>query len=128
MRISFRENMMSRLLAFALAATPFLAAAAPAFASVFVAGTVVNVASDDRLFIRKWPAAWSRVIDAHDRNETVSLTGRCKNIVTNVSFRIDAGGSSGWRYAKMEAPNVWCQVMTEDAELGWARGKYIWPN
>ncbi|WP_417416975.1 hypothetical protein [Hoeflea sp.] len=56
------------------------------------------------------------------------MTGRCKNIVTNVSFRIDGYGSAAWKYAQMKRAYVWCQVMTDDAELGWARGKYIWPE
>lgn len=119
---------MNKAFASLIVASAVLAAAAPAHASAFTAGTVVNVAHGDKLFIRKWPASYSQVIDAHRRGEMVSLTGRCKNTVTNVSFRIDGRGSSGRRYAKMEAPNVWCQVMTEDAELGWARGKYIWPQ
>lgn len=119
---------MKSLLASLFVASTVLAAAVPASASAFVGGTVVNVPRHDKLFIRKWPAASSRIIDAHRRGEMISLTGRCKNIVTNVSFRIDGNGSSGRRYAKMEAPNVWCQVMTDDAQLGWARGKYIWPQ
>ncbi len=119
---------MQKLIVSATVAALAATSIAPAFASTFTAGRVVNVASYDRLNIRKWPASESRVIDAYRRGEMISLTGRCKNIVTNVSFRIDAGGSSGWRFSKMEAPNVWCQVMTDDAELGWARGRYIWPQ
>lgn len=119
---------MTKLLASTFIATSLLVGVAPANASAFVGGTVINVSRGDRLFVRKWPAASSRIIDAYRRTDPISLTGRCKNIVTNVSFRIDAGGSPGWRYSKMEAPNVWCQVMTDDAELGWARGKFIWPQ
>ena len=114
----------SLLLATAIA----IAVAAPAAASAFWGGTVINIARHDTLKIRKWPSASSRVIDAYRRSEPISLTGRCKNIVTNASFRIDAGGSAGWKYSRMEMPNVWCQVMTNDAELGWARGKFIWPQ
>lgn len=119
---------MKKLIATAFAAAIVNATTAPVLASAFTAGQVINIARWDRLYVRKWPASTSQVIDAYRRNEMISLTGRCKNIKTNVSFRIDTGGSSGRRYAKMEAPNVWCQVMTEDAELGWARGKYIWPQ
>lgn len=111
-----------------LAAAISAAVAMPAAASAFWGGTVINISQYDTLKIRKWPSASSRVIDALRRDEPVSMTGRCKNIVTNASFRIDAGGSAGWKYSRMEKPNVWCQVMTEDAELGWARGKYIWPE
>lgn len=99
-----------------------------ATASAFWGGTVINVPRHDSLKVRKWPSASSRIIDAYRRNEPISLTGRCKNIVTNASFRVDAGGSAGWKYSRMEKPNVWCQVMTNDAELGWVRGKYVWPE
>jgi len=112
----------------ALAATLVATSNAPTMASAFTAGTITAIAPDDALNIRKWPAAYSRIIDAYALNESISLTGRCKNIVTNVSFRIDGFGSVEWKYAKMKKAYVWCQVMTDDAELGWARGKYIWPE
>lgn len=111
-----------------LAAAVSTAAAAPAFASAFTGGTVINVPRYDTLNIRKWPSATSRIIEDYRNNERISLTGRCKNIVTNASFRIDMGGSAGWNYSRMERANIWCQVMTDDAELGWARGKFIWPQ
>lgn len=100
----------------------------PAMASAFTAGTVTAIAPDDGLNIRKWPGANSKVIDVYLLDDPISLTGRCKNIVTNVSFRIDGLGSVSWKYGQMKKANVWCQVMTEDAELGWARGRYIWPE
>jgi len=112
----------------ALAAATFTTGAVPAMASAFTAGTVTAIAPDDALNIRKWPGVNSRIIDAYLLNEPISLTGRCKSIVTNVSFRIDGQGSASWKYAQMKKANVWCQVMTNDAELGWARGKYIWPE
>ncbi|MBC7283696.1 SH3 domain-containing protein [Hoeflea sp.] len=112
----------------ALAAVTTATATVPALSSAFTAGTVTAIAPDDALNIRKWPGANSRIIDAYLLNEPISLTGRCKNIVTNVSFRIDGSGSASWKYARMKRANVWCQVMTNDAELGWARGKYIWPE
>ena len=102
--------------------------AAPALASAFWAGTVINVASDDVLNLRKWPAASSQVIFAYDDGDTISLTGRCKNSATNVSFRVDAGGSANWKFSKMRKPNVWCQAMSPTGKLGWVRGKYVWPE
>jgi hypothetical protein len=119
---------MNKLIASLFAAAIVASTAAPAIASAFTAGQVINIARWDRLKVRKWPASYSQVIDQYRRGELVSLTGRCKNIKTNASFRIDTGGSSGRRFAKMEMPNVWCQVMTEDAELGWVRGKYVYPQ
>lgn len=119
---------MNKLLASAFAAIVAVANAAPALASAFWPGTVINVAANDALMVRKWPDASSRVIDALAPGYHVSLTGRCKNIITNGSFRIDAGGSASWKYSKMKQANVWCQVMTEDAQLGWVRGKYVWPE
>ena len=119
---------MTKLTSAILAAAISIAVATPATASVFWGGTVINISRHDTLKIRKWPSASSQVIDAYSRNEPISLTGRCKNIITNVSFRIDAGGSAGWKYSRMEKPNVWCQVMTDGAEAGWARGRFIWPE
>ena len=103
-------------------------ATVPAQSSAFTAGTITAIAPDDGLNIRKWPGANSMIIDVYLLGEPISLTGRCKNIITNVSFRIDGSGSAGWKYARMKQANVWCQVMTNDAELGWARGTYIWPE
>jgi hypothetical protein len=102
--------------------------ATPAVASAFWGGTVINVAPTDTLKIRAWPASYSAIIDAEADGANLSLTGRCKNTVTNVSFRIDGGQSANWKYNKMKQPNVWCQIMTPSAQLGWARGRYIWPN
>ncbi|OCW57586.1 SH3 domain-containing protein [Hoeflea olei] len=118
----------SNRILFALSAVAVALASGPALASAFTAGTVTAIAPDDVLNIRKWPSAQSQVIDAYGPGEPISLTGRCKTITTNVSFRIDGHGSAEWKYARMKKANVWCQVMTNDAELGWARGKYIWPE
>jgi hypothetical protein len=115
------------MLAIATAAVS-MAASVPAHASAFTAGTITAISHDDALNIRKWPSVKSQIIDAYPLNATISMTGRCKNTVTNVSFRIDEGGSASWKYAQMKKAYVWCQVMTDDAELGWARGKYIWPE
>ena len=112
----------------ALAAAIVTTGTAPAMSSAFTAGTIVAIAPDDVLNIRKWPATYSRIIDVYQLDEQISLTGRCKNIVTNASFRIDGRGSAKRQHRKMKRANVWCQVMTNDAEIGWARGKYIWPQ
>ena len=109
-------------------ATSIAFSAVPAAASAFWPGTVINIAPTDTLKVRKWPAATSQIIDAYALDANVSMTGRCKNIVTNVSFRVDAGGSVNWKYSKMKKSNVWCQVMSDGAQLGWARGKFIWPQ
>lgn len=110
------------------AATLAIAAAAPAFASAFWGGTVINVAANDELNIRKWPASYSQVIDSLDNGDNVSLTGRCKNTSTNASFYIDGPQSVNWKYNKMKKTNVWCQVMSPSAQLGWVRGKFVWPQ
>ena len=78
----------------AMAAANVTTGAVPAMSSAFTAGTITAIAPDDALNIRKWPATYSQIIDAYQLNETISLTGRCKNIVTNVSFRIDRWGSA----------------------------------
>lgn len=101
---------------------------APAMASAFWGGTVINVSASDNLNVRAWPASYSAVIDVYDNGDNVSLTGRCKNTVTNVSFRIDGGQSSNWKYNKMSKSNVWCQVMAPSNQIGWVRGKFVWPE
>ncbi len=119
---------MNKLIASTLAAALTIALAAPAMASAFWPGTIINIAPTDTLKIRKWPSASSQIIDAYAVNANISMTGRCKNIITNASFRVDAGGSANWKYSKMKKSNVWCQVMTDDAQLGWARGRFIRPE
>lgn len=121
------QNVFSLMLAAAAAAT-ITTASVPAEASAFTGGTITAIAPDDALNIRKWPSTASKIIDAYPLDAPISLTGRCKDITTNVSFRIDGYGSASWKYAQMKKAHVWCQVMTDDAELGWARGKYIWPE
>jgi hypothetical protein len=108
--------------------TILLAISGPVMASAFWPGTVIGIGATDTLKVRKWPASTSQIVDAYALNANISLTGRCKNIVTNASFRIDAGGSANWKYSKMKKANVWCQTMTEDAALGWVRGRYVWPE
>jgi uncharacterized protein YgiM (DUF1202 family) len=105
-----------------------IAVATPALASAFWPGTVIGVAANDELNIRKWPASYSQVIDSIDNGDNVSLTGRCKNTSTNVSFYIDGSQSATWKFSKMKKSNVWCQVMSPSAQLGWVRGKFVWPQ
>jgi hypothetical protein len=119
---------MNKTLSIAFALTLSVSAVLPALASAFWGGTVINIAATDTLKIRKWPAASSQIIDAYASGASISMTGRCKNIITNASFRVDAGGSANWKYSKMKMSNVWCQVITDNAQLGWARGKFIWPQ
>jgi hypothetical protein len=119
------ETLMRNIL---IAATLVASFAAPALGSAFWAGTVINVAASDELNLRKWPASYSQVIGSYDNGDKLSLTGRCKNTSTNVSFYIDGPQSASWKYNKMKKANVWCQAMSSSAQLGWVRGKYVWPN
>ena len=113
----------------ALAAIFAVAAlSAPALASAFWPGHVIGVSYDDVLNVRAWPASHSQIVGEYQNGDNVSLTGRCKNISTNNSFRIDGGQSANWKFNRMKATNVWCQVMTDDATLGWVRGKFVWPE
>ena len=105
-----------------------LAVAAPVSASAFWPGTVIKVAYNDVLNLRKWPGSSSRIIGIAGPGQRVSLTGRCKDIKTNQSFQIDGPQSAKQKYAWMKRANVWCQVMTNSAGLGWARGSFIWPE
>ena len=119
---------MNRIFKAVTIGASLFALATPVMASAFWPGTVIGIGATDTLKVRKWPAATSQIIDAYALNAKVSLTGRCKNIITNASFRIDAGGSVNWKYSKMKKANVWCQTMTPDAELGWVRGRFVWPE
>ena len=112
---------------YAIAAVAALMAS-PALASVFWGGTVIKVADWDVLNVRAWPASTSRVLDTYDNGDLVSLTGRCKNVYSNISFRVDAGGSAKWKYSKMSAANVWCQIVSPNSQVGWVRGKFVWPQ
>ena len=116
---------MKKLFALAAIATVI---ATPVFASVFWGGTVIRVADWDVLNVRAWPASYSQIIDSYDNGDFVNLTGRCKNTASNGSFRIDAGGSANWKYSKMRSANVWCQVVSPNNQVGWVRGKFVWPE
>lgn len=113
---------------FLLIATVLATTALPAVASAFWHGEVTGVANWDVLNIRKWPSAQSQIIDAYDNGDDVSLTGRCKNIVSNWSFRVDGGQSSSWKHSRMKRPNVWCQVSAPNGQIGWVRGTFVWPD
>jgi uncharacterized protein YgiM (DUF1202 family) len=108
--------------------TLIAASIVPAKASTFWHGTVIGVASWDELNVRKWPSSQSAIIDSYDNGEDVSLTGRCKDTVTNWSFRIDGGQSSSWKHSRMKRQNVWCQVSSPNNSIGWVRGKFVWPD
>ena len=99
-----------------------------AHASAFWHGTVAGVAYNDVLNVRKWPSPQSRIVGSYDNGEDVSLTGRCKNPATNISFRIDNGQSAAWKRARMQKPNVWCQVVTAEGHVGWVRGRFVLPD
>jgi hypothetical protein len=105
-----------------------LAAGMPAIASAFWPGTVIGAPPSDPLNIRAWPSTRSRVITTAVNGSRLSLTGRCKSITTNVSFRIDGTGSTAFKYNRMKKPNVWCQLVTSSGQVAWARGKNIWPE
>jgi uncharacterized protein YraI len=100
----------------------------PAIASAFWPGTVIGAPASDPLNIRAWPSTSSTVIATATNGTPLSLTGRCKIITTNVSFRIDGGGSAAFKYNRMKKPNVWCQLVTSSGQVAWARGKNIWPS
>ena len=122
------RSLMNRTLKTSLIAASLLALSSPVLASAFWPGTAINITPADTLKVRLWPASTSQIIDAYALNANISMTGRCKNIVTNVSFRIDGAQSVNWKYNRMNKPKVWCQVMTDGAQLGWVRGKFVWPQ
>ncbi len=111
-----------------LIAALLIAMAIPASASTFWHGTVIGVQNWDVLNVRKWPSSQSQIVDTYDNGDDVSLTGRCKNIVTNWSFRIDGGQSANRKHARMSKTNVWCQVSSPNNRIGWVRGSFVWPD
>jgi hypothetical protein len=113
---------------FLIASAALLTISTSAIAGAFWPGKVIDIAWDDVLNIRKWPSAQSQIIDSYNNGDHVSMTGRCKNIVTNASFWIDGGQSTAWKHARMKRPNVWCQVMSPSGEVGWVRGAFVWPG
>jgi hypothetical protein len=120
-----RRPKMKKLL---ILAAVTVALTAPALASAFWGGTVINIAPTDTLKVRAWPSASSTIIDAYPDGANVSLLGRCKNITTNVSFWINGGQSAAWKYNKMKQANVWCRVSSPSDQLGWVRGKFVYPE
>jgi opacity protein-like surface antigen len=113
---------------FLVAAALVAATIAPAAASAFWHGTVVGVANWDVLNVRKWPSSQSQIIDVYDNGDDVSMSGRCKDIVTNWSFRVDGGQSATWKYNRMKRANVWCQVSAPNGQIGWVRGSFVMPD
>ncbi len=99
--------------------------ATAASASTFWHGTIIGVAYNDVLNLRKWPDAKSRIIGVYNNKDDISMTGRCKNTVTNASFRVDNGKSANWKRVRMDKPNVWCQVVADDGQVGWVRGAFV---
>jgi hypothetical protein len=111
-----------------LIAALLIATCMPAAASTFWHGTVIGVKNWDVLNVRKWPSSQSQIIDSYDNADDVSLTGRCKNIVTNNSFRVDGSQSPAWKHSRMSKSNVWCQVSSPSDKIGWVRGSFVWPD
>jgi hypothetical protein len=66
-----------------IATTLLAALVSPALASAFWPGTVMNIAPTDTLKARQWPASYSTIVGTYYDGANVSLTGRCKNTVTN---------------------------------------------
>lgn len=99
-----------------------------AIASAFIGGTVINAPASNPLNARAWPSTASAVQRTYVNGEMLSLTGTCKNIVTNVTFSISS--SSYW---KMKKPYVWCKIWHEVPDgsgiykIGWVRGKFVHP-
>ena len=79
---------------FIVSAIALAAVSAPSLASAFWPGHVIGVSYDDVLNVRAWPASHSQIVGEYQNGDNVSLTGRCKNISTNNSFRIDGGQSA----------------------------------
>lgn len=113
---------------FFIAAALITATISPVAASAFWHGTVVGVAKWDVLNVRKWPSSQSQIIDAYNNGDDVSLTGRCKDIVSNWNFRIDTGQSKSWKNSRMKRTNVWCEVSSPNDKIGWVRGKFVLAN
>lgn len=119
---------MSKIMKSIMAATILVGASSVAIASAFIGGTVIMAPASDPLNARAWPSTSSVVQRTYVNGDMLSLTGTCKNIVTNVTFSINY--TSYW---KMKKPNVWCKIWHEVPngsgiyKIGWVRGKYVHP-
>lgn len=119
---------MTKMLKTIIAATILVGGGTAAMASAFIGGTVIMAPASDPLNARAWPSTSSVVQRTYVNGDMLSLTGTCKNIVTNVTFSI--GTSSYW---KMKKPYVWCKIWHEVPngsgiyKIGWVRGKYVHP-
>jgi uncharacterized protein YgiM (DUF1202 family) len=114
---------------YAIAAAAFYAiVTTTAHAASILPANVVEVAHQDVLNVRAWPASYSRVTGTFMPGDYIRLLGRCKNINSNVSFWISGKQSVTWNYNRMKAANVWCQALTRKGNVGWVRGKFVFPR
>ncbi len=117
-----------------LASLGGLAALSPVQSSAFTGLKVINSPGSNPLNARNWPSTSSVVVRTYTNGTTLSGTGRCKNIATNMSFMIDGGQSKTWKYNKMKAANTWCQIWHEVPngsgvyKAGWVRGSFVYPQ
>jgi uncharacterized protein YgiM (DUF1202 family) len=98
-------------------------------AGAFIGGTVIDVKSWDVLNVRLKPTASSNIIDSYDNGDPVSLTGVCQKGLYGKKFSIDVAETQTWKYNRMKATNVWCQVSAPNTnKIGWVRGAFVFPE
>ena len=97
--------------------------AIPAGSSAFWGATVVGIAYNDVLNVRRWPSPTSRVTASYHNGDNVSLTGKCRSVSGAWSVNLDNAGSRWQRRAWVN--QHWCEVYHQDAGIGWVKGKYL---
>ncbi|MEL6920854.1 MAG: SH3 domain-containing protein [Pseudomonadota bacterium] len=97
-------------------------------ASAFIAWQVTDVAWNDTLNVRRWPAAHSQKRAAYPNGTVLQMTGKCKDaphLLDQISHLPAAIQRQAVRYK-------WCEVYHSPAnngayEPGWVYMKYVKP-
>jgi hypothetical protein len=99
----------------------------PADASTFFAWRVVDVARNDVLNVRAYPASTSRILVGYPNGTPLSLVGRCTGGV-NVG---NINHLPAWKQRRI-VRHVWCAIWLDPTgngnfREGWVYGRYIRP-
>ena len=104
-----------------------LASSLPANASAFFAWRVADVAPNDVLNVRAWPASTSQILVGYPNGTVLSMTGKCTGGVK----LDDINGLPAWKQRQI-VRFLWCEAWLDPAgngnfRKGWVYGRYIRP-
>jgi hypothetical protein len=120
-------NRIAAVVAAAAMATAGMTATISPAAAEFFGWQVANVASNDVLNVRAWPASYSQILVAYPNGTPLSLTGKCTN---GLNINQIAGLPAGQQAAQVRYR--WCEVWVDPLGNGnfrtaWVYGRYIKP-